>query len=65
VILVQHASDDTLERIAMQTLPGSDVGPLEEHLLVCDECRDRLDAEMEFARAMRGAAAKVRHQEYS
>jgi hypothetical protein len=36
-----------------------------EEQLVCDECRDRLDAEMEFVRPMRRAAAKIRYQELS
>ena len=57
---VPHISDDTLERYAMQTLPDSESGPLEEHLLICPECRERLDAEIEFVTAMRGAAVKLR-----
>jgi anti-sigma factor RsiW len=32
---------------------------VEEHLLFCRECQDRLQAEIEFAAAMREAAAKV------
>jgi hypothetical protein len=31
-----------------------------EHLQVCESCRERLDAEIEFVTAMRGAAAKIR-----
>jgi hypothetical protein len=60
VEIVQHVTDDTLERYAMQTLPEPEVGPLEQHLLICGECRERLDAEIEFVVAMRGAAAKIR-----
>jgi hypothetical protein len=37
VEIVQHVTDDTLERYAMQTLPRLKIGPLEEHLLVCPE----------------------------
>jgi hypothetical protein len=29
----------------MQTLPEPEAGPLKQHLLVCGECRDRLDAD--------------------
>ena len=47
----------------MQTLPEPESGPLEEHLLICGECRDRLDAEIEFVTAMRSAAAKIREEE--
>lgn len=58
--IVPHVSDDTLERYAMQTLPDSESGPLEEPLLICPECRERLDAESEFVTAMRGAVVKSR-----
>ena len=44
----------------MQTLSEPEAGPLERHLLVCGECRDRLDAEVEFVAAMREAAVKIR-----
>jgi hypothetical protein len=39
VEIVEHVSDDTLEQHAMLTLPDSESGPLEEHLLICLECR--------------------------
>jgi hypothetical protein len=55
---VHHVSDDTLEQYAMQTLPESEAGPLEEHLLVRNECRDRLDAEIEYVTGMRGASVR-------
>lgn len=58
--IVHHASDQSLERYAMQTLPDSESEPLEDHLLICPECRDRLQAETDFLTAMRGAAAKIR-----
>lgn len=61
--IVQHIPDETLERHAMQTLHDSETEPLEKHLLVCNECRNRLDAEIEFVTAMRGAAVKIRRSE--
>ena len=57
---MHHATDDTLERYAMRTLPAPEVGSLEEHLLMCAECRDRLDVEIEYVAAMPSAAAKLR-----
>jgi len=57
---VAHISDGDLERFAMQTLPGPEAGPLEQHLLICGECRDRLEAEIEFVTAIHGAAVKIR-----
>jgi hypothetical protein len=44
----------------METLPEAESVTLEEHLLVCQSCRDRLEAEAEFVTAMRAAAAKIR-----
>jgi hypothetical protein len=65
VEIVRHVSDDTLERYAMQTLPESESGPLEEHILICPDCRERLQAEIDFVTAMWGAAGKVREAEKS
>jgi hypothetical protein len=36
------------------------IGALEEHLLVCEDCRIRLTATEEYVTAMRLAAAKIR-----
>jgi hypothetical protein len=59
VKIVQHVADGTLERYALQTLPESDAGLLEEHLLICQSCRDRLQTEIDYVMAMSGAAAKI------
>jgi len=49
----------------MQTLSQSESGSLEEHILICPSCRARLQAELDFVTAMRGAAAEVREAEKS
>ena len=36
---------------------------MEEHLLTCPNCLDRLQAEIEFAAAMREAAVMIRDTE--
>jgi hypothetical protein len=59
VEIVPHVSDDTLERFAMESLRGSESEPLEEHLLICPGCRERLKATDEFVTAMTSAAAKM------
>ena len=51
---MQHVTDETLERYAMRTLPRRKIEPLEEHLLICSECRDRLQIEIDLVTAMRG-----------
>jgi predicted anti-sigma-YlaC factor YlaD len=40
--------------------PMPEVESLEEHLLICSGCRDRLTAADECVAAMRAAAAKIR-----
>ena len=40
---VQHASDDTLERYAVKTLTEPEAGPLVQHPVVFQSCRERLD----------------------
>ena len=57
---VVHIHEDDLERYAMQTLPEADLESLEEHLLICSACRERLDAETEFVSAIRSAAAQFK-----
>ena len=65
VEIVQHVTDDSLERYAMQVLSESDLGPLEEHLLTCPSCMDRLQSEIDFVTAMRDAAVTIREAEKS
>ena len=54
-----HESDERLELYALQRLSDSDVVSIEEHLLVCDSCRDRLDETATFAVAMREAGKTI------
>jgi hypothetical protein len=48
-----HESEDRLELYALRRLPDSDVERIENHLLVCDACRDRLEEVSAFAFSMR------------
>jgi len=41
----RHATDDVLERYAMGRLYGAEFAEVEEHLLVCEDCQDRLARE--------------------
>lgn len=56
----QHCSDASLERYAFGNLPSEDVDRVDEHLLICETCREKLDATERYARAMRNAAARLR-----
>jgi hypothetical protein len=51
-----HISDDDLERLIMGTITDeAELAPLEEHLLVCDECIARGGGTLQFVEAMRTA----------
>ena len=43
----------------MGTLPAPGLDQLEEHLLVCCKCRQRLDEAEQYAGAIRAAAAII------
>lgn len=49
-----------LEAYASGTLPENEVRAVEEHLLVCPACRERLAETEAYVRAMRAAAARAR-----
>ena len=54
-----HATDELLEQYSLGTLSESQAEPLEEHLLVCEQCQDRLDQTDAFIAATRAAARKL------
>lgn len=54
-----HALDEVLERYVRRQLQPSEVESLEEHLFVCDSCRQRLDDTETFLAAAKEAAARV------
>jgi anti-sigma factor RsiW len=55
-----HICEDDLECYALGRLPEAQQAPLEEHLLVCADCRDRLDEWNDYTRAMRAALSACR-----
>jgi hypothetical protein len=57
-----HADEQELERYALDDCAGEDWAWLEEHLLICAPCRDRLVEIADYVDAMRRAAAEWRAQ---
>lgn len=55
----KHPSEERLEEYSRGTLPEAEVERLEEHLLVCALCQDRLSEMDVFVDATRQAARKV------
>lgn len=54
-----YIEGDDLELYALDRLAEPDAAPVEEHLLVCEECRERLTECNAYVRAMRGALAAL------
>ncbi len=52
-----HVTDDQLELYALDRLPDSDLPDFEVHLMMCANCRERLDEIGTFALGMREAPA--------
>ncbi len=55
----RHPREEALESYAMGRLSGPRLARLEEHLLICQRCRRRLDQADSFLKAVQGAAAKL------
>ena len=39
----RHLSEDDIEKYAMGKMTETEAAPTEEHLLVCQQCRDELE----------------------
>jgi predicted anti-sigma-YlaC factor YlaD len=57
--ITKHISEDGLERYAMRRLPKAALRKVEEHLLICSECRERLEAEDTFQAAIEAAGTMI------
>jgi anti-sigma factor RsiW len=58
----EHIDEELLESYALGRAPAPETGRIEEHLLVCEECRLRLTALDSFIPAIRSAARKARRK---
>ncbi len=52
-----HPDDEILEQYAMAKLTQGAVEPIEEHIVICAFCQDRLDFTETYLRGMKGALA--------
>ena len=50
-----HGTDDQIERYTLGTLQEAETAALEEHLLICEACRERAENTEAFTTAMREA----------
>lgn len=51
-----HPDDDILEQYSLARLDRADQARVEEHLLICEICRQKLQGVDEFVRAVQAAA---------
>ena len=53
-----HIEDDLIERYSMGRLTEPELSEVEEHLLICTQCQERVEAEDRFTRAARAALSR-------
>jgi len=56
VVFWNHASEDALEQYAIGKMSEGEVAPVEEHLLVCPHCCERVAWLDDFVESIRSAA---------
>lgn len=61
----RHADDEALEQYSMGSLQEPELGQLEEHLLICGDCRERLTQMDSYVRGMRAAGKRLRKEKES
>lgn len=59
----QHPGEDTLELYCLDRLDEQEAAPIEEHLLVCEACRQRVTDLDVFLKAARQATRELRSEE--
>lgn len=57
--MTAHIDDETLERYSLGRLTDTELAPVEDHLLICTECQDKLAEADEYTRVMRAALAEL------
>jgi len=58
IFLIAHLSEETLEEYAFNRLSEAEAEPLEEHLLVCGACQEKLGEVDDYIRLMKRAVVK-------
>lgn len=62
--LANHPSEETLEEYVLHRLSPIQCDDLEDHLLLCETCRARLQEAESFVQAMRQAGTRIREAEF-
>lgn len=59
----KHLDEESAEKFSTGSLSARRVAEIEEHLLLCDPCRQAVAASDAYVAAIRTAAAKLREAE--
>lgn len=59
----KHIEEDRLEAYSASLVAGEELEYIEEHLLLCITCQDRLDTVERYQVAMRSAAMRIREEQ--
>ena len=62
LIMNRHVTDDQLDLYALGRMPEAEQEEFEEHLLICEQCREALSAQEVYVRSMRAAARESRQR---
>jgi anti-sigma factor RsiW len=57
IVAQNHIAEGVLERFVMTRLSEAEVVPVEEHLLICPRCRERVAWLDDFVGSIRSAAS--------
>ena len=57
-----HMQEDMIEKYSMQQMSEEESGPLEEHLLTCEACRERVIESDTYIPAMERASCQIRRR---
>ena len=57
---MRHSSEDLLDSHALTKFPETEVAALEERLLICPDCQDRLQLTDDFIQALRAAVGEAK-----
>jgi len=55
----RHIDDDGFERYVLDQLSEADAAPIDEHLVACQECQDRLAQVNQRVQAMRASRRRL------
>ena len=60
--LNRHLEDEEIEQYSLRSLPETEVERVEEHLLICETCRKRIEASDQYLQAVRDAGRDLRER---